>query len=62
LLVGGIFGIATTQWPIFMPPQLDMIGLVFKIFGNPWAGYIGGFFLVVLGSIIIWVSLAASKK
>lgn len=49
LLAGAVASIAEGAWPFFMPAQLDIVGLVFGIFGDPVAGILGGIILGFLG-------------
>ena len=55
LLAGAVTSIANGAWPFFMPAQLDIIGLVFSIFGDPAAGILGGITLGLLGIGFIYL-------
>ena len=55
LLVGAYYGFTHAKWPFFMPPQLDIFGFLFELFGEQIGGYAGGGFLALLGSALaIW--------
>lgn len=49
LLFGAYVTWRDAKWPIFMPPQLDIIGLLLGAFGNPVGAYLGAAFLALLG-------------
>ena len=49
LIAGGYYGFAHAKWPWFMPPQLDMIGLLLGLFGERLSGYVGGGVLCLFG-------------
>lgn len=48
-LIGAYFSWRDAKWPVFMPPQLDILGLLFELFGRPTGAYVGAGFLFVLG-------------
>jgi xanthosine utilization system XapX-like protein len=50
LLIGAYFALVDLAWPPFMPPQLDIFGLFFKIFGEDNGARIGALFLALLGA------------
>jgi hypothetical protein len=49
LLAGSYYGLTRAKWPFFMPPQLDLFGLLFGLFGEHAGGYVGGGLLGLLG-------------
>ncbi|MTW10504.1 hypothetical protein GM658_07790 [Pseudoduganella eburnea] len=62
LLVGGWFAIVDHKWPGFMPPQLDVIGVVGHVTSEKWAAYLGGGFALFLGVAFILLALFAALK
>lgn len=50
LLAGAYFALVDLAWPPFMPPQLDIFGLFFRMFGKEKGARIGAFFLTLLGA------------
>ena len=62
LLAGALVSIAKGTWPFFMPAQLDIIGLVFSIFGNPVAGILGGIILTFLGLGSLYIFSLVYRK
>lgn len=59
LLVGAYQAASQGQWPVFMPPQIDLFGLLFNAFGNTLGGYISALFLFGLGAGSIWLGAAS---
>lgn len=59
LLAGAYSAASSGEWPIFMPPQIDLFGLLFRIFGKPWGGYVGALFLALLGGGSAWLGVFA---
>ncbi|HEX8611002.1 MAG TPA: hypothetical protein VF800_06900 [Telluria sp.] len=49
LLLGAYFSWVESTWPSFMPPQLDIFGLLFRLFGDEVGAKIGAIFLAILG-------------
>ena len=62
LLCGAYSAFANAKWPIFMPPQLDVFGFLFRIFGEPAGAYLGGALLVVLGVACCGAGIVAIVK
>jgi hypothetical protein len=55
LLAGSYYGLTHAKWPFFMPPQLDVFGFLFGLFGEQVGGYVGGGLLGLLGlALAIW--------
>ncbi len=52
-IAGGTAAFIQGNWPIFLPPQLDIVGLLFNSLPKPLAGYISGVFLSSLGGILL---------
>jgi hypothetical protein len=57
-LSGAYIAAYSGEWPIFLPPQVDIFGLVFGIFGKPMGGYLAAVFLFVLGIGSGWLGIA----
>lgn len=55
MIVGACMAFWNGRWPIIMPPQLDLIAVFLKIFGEKAAAYLGGIFLLVLGGGCCWL-------
>jgi len=49
LLAGAYVVIRDAKWPIFMPPQLDLIAFLLSVLGNPWGAYVASLIVGVLG-------------
>ena len=49
LLVGAYFSWVDSTWPSFLPPQLDIFGLLFRVFGEEVGARVGAIFLAFLG-------------
>lgn len=62
LLFGAYFLWRYTKWPIFLPPQLDLFGLLFSLFGEKIGAYIGAIFLTVLGLICVLAPIFLINK
>jgi hypothetical protein len=62
LLAGSYYGLTYAKWPFFMPPQLDIFGLLFGLFGEPVGGYAGGSLLGVLGLVLAIFGIAVLAK
>lgn len=53
LFAGAYYGFVHAKWPFFMPPQLDIFGFIFDLFGERVGGYVGGGFLGALGLALV---------
>lgn len=62
LLAGAYYGFTYAKWPVFMPPQLDVFGLIFSLFGDQAGGYVGGGLLCVLGAGLAILGAAVLVK
>ena len=62
LLTGAYVTVSTARWPIFMPPQLDLVEFLLKIFGEPAATYIAGGLVGLLGGVLVYLGVAAIVK
>jgi hypothetical protein len=62
LLVGAYHGFNYAKWPFFMPPQLDIFGLLFGLFGEQVGGYVGGGLLGVLGLFFALIGIVPLVK
>jgi hypothetical protein len=62
LLLGAYFAWRDAKWPIFMPPQLDLIGLLLGAFVSPLGAYLGASFLALLGGACVVVPLLPRRK
>lgn len=62
LLAGAYYGFTYAKWPFFMPPQLDIFGLIFGLFGDQTGGYVGGGLLGALGVALAILGLAVLVK
>jgi hypothetical protein len=64
LLAGACYGFVNAKWPFFMPPQLDIFGLFFDLFGQRAGGYFGGGVLGVLGlsSLVLGILILANSQ
>lgn len=60
LLYGAYFVWTSNKWPAFMPPQLDVLGMLFNSLGNKVGVYLNVIFLSVLG--LLFLSLALLPK
>jgi hypothetical protein len=49
LLAGAYVGVRHAEWPIFMPPQLDLMALLLSVLGNPLGAYVASFIVALLG-------------
>ena len=58
LLAGATSAALQGKWPIFLPPQLDVLGLLLSILGSPLGAYIGALFLSLLGGAFLWLGAA----
>lgn len=58
LLAGAYWAASKGEWPFFMPPQIDIFGVLFSILGKPWGAYVGALFLVLLGVFFLWFGAA----
>jgi hypothetical protein len=62
LLSGAYYGFSYAKWPFFMPPQLDIFGLLFGLFGEQVGGYVGGGLLGVLGLFFALIGIPLVKS
>ena len=62
LLAGSFSSIVKGTWPFFMPAQLDIVGLIFSVFGDPAAGILGGIILGLLGFGSIYLCYLVYRK
>lgn len=62
LLYGAYFGLIYAKWPYFMPPQLDIFGLIFTVFGEQAGAYVGACFLGLLGLFFLFIATALLLK
>jgi hypothetical protein len=62
LLTGAYYGLTYAKWPFFMPPQLDIFGLLIGFFGEQVAGYVGGGLLGVLGLFFAFIGIVSLMK
>ena len=62
LLAGSYYGLTYAKWPFFMPPQLDVFGLLFGLFGEQAGGYVGGGLLGLLGLALAICGVAILLK
>jgi hypothetical protein len=58
---GAYVAVVSGEWPNFLPPQIDLFGLVFRAFGNPVEGYLASVFLFALGVGSSLMGIAAIK-
>ena len=49
LIAGGVVALFQGKWPIFLPPQLDIMYFCVRIFGESAARYVAGLLLVLAG-------------
>jgi hypothetical protein len=61
-LGGSYYGFAHAKWPFFMPPQLDIFGFLFEIFGEQVGGYAGGGLLGILGLALVILGVTMLVK
>ncbi|MBX3646148.1 MAG: hypothetical protein KF766_00555 [Rhodocyclaceae bacterium] len=62
LLLGAFSAWYNAKWPIFMPPQLDIIGLLLGAFGSPIGAYLGAAVLAVLGVVLVVAPFFLPRK
>jgi hypothetical protein len=62
LIAGAYYSFTNAKWPFFMPPQLDVFGWLFGIFGEHMGGYIGVGFLGTLGLLLVALGMAIMVK
>ena len=62
LFAGAYYGFTNAKWPFFMPPQLDIFGWFFGIFGERMGGYIGAGFLGTLGLMLVALGIVILVK
>jgi hypothetical protein len=61
-LGGSYYGFAHAKWPFFMPPQLDIFGFLFELFGQKIGGYVGGGLLGILGLALVILGVTMLVK
>jgi hypothetical protein len=62
LFIAGAYVAASRgEWPIFLPPQVDLFRFVFGFFGQPVGGYLAAIFLFALGVGSAWLGVAALR-
>jgi hypothetical protein len=52
-LVGSIFSFTDGKWPIFMPPQLDVIAIPLSALSERVGAYVGGVVAGVIGALCV---------
>ncbi len=62
LLVGSYVAIMDSKWPIFMPPQLDLIAIFLELFSEQTAAYIGGLIIFFIGLGSLWLGFRVLKS
>jgi hypothetical protein len=62
LLSGAYYGFTYAKWPYFMPPQLDVFGLLFGFLGEQVGGYVGGGLLGLLGLFFALIGIVPLVK
>ena len=62
LLGGSYYGFTHAKWPFFMPPQLDIFGFLFELFGQQVGGYAGGGLLGFLGLALVILGITMLVK
>jgi hypothetical protein len=54
LVFGAAAAFSTGKWPVFLPPQLDAVGLLLGASGSPFGVYVGGSIVGALGLYCCW--------
>lgn len=62
LLCGGVFVFLYNAWPIFMPPQFDLLGLFFNSFGTRLGAYLNVLLLSLPGVLFVLLAILPIKK
>ncbi|MCW5649791.1 MAG: hypothetical protein KIS62_08605 [Ramlibacter sp.] len=62
LFAGAYYGFSHAKWPFFMPPQLDVFGFIFDLFGERVGGYVGAGFLGALGLALVALGISILVK
>lgn len=62
LLVGAYFSWVDSTWPSFLPPQLDVFGLLFRVFGEEVGARVGAIFLALLGTFFTVGAAVAHQR
>jgi len=57
LIIGAAFTFFEKKWPIFMPPQLDVIGALFTQFGGSAGIYAGAVLVLICGLVCCWIAV-----
>ena len=61
LLVGAVVTYTSGKWPIFLPPQLDLVGLLLGAFG-PIGVYVSATIVLLIGLLCLWVAIAVIRR
>ena len=61
LVFAGITTVSNREWPIFMPPQFDVIGFALGVFG-PKGTYVAGVAVLLLGLAICVAAIVATFR
>jgi hypothetical protein len=57
VLFGAFFAATESTWPVFMPPQLDVFCLAFRLFGKEAGALTGAIFLGIVGFFLVTLPL-----
>lgn len=57
LCAGACVAFATGKWPVFVPPQFDMVEQLFSSLGHQRDAYVGGAILGICGLALAVLSL-----
>lgn len=62
LLIGAYFVWTTKHWPAFMPPQLDILGMLFNLAGDDVGVFLNILLLSILGFILLLLAVLPAKR
>lgn len=62
LLCGGVFVFLHNTWPIFMPPQFDLLGLFFNLIGSKLGVYLNVLLLSLPGLLFVLLAVLPTKQ
>ena len=62
LLVGAVFAVWGREWPWFLPPQIDLLYLLFMPLGQPLNRYLAGLALAAFGLLMMGTPFLVNRK
>lgn len=61
-LIGAVVALNSGKWPVFMPPQLDLIAVPISMLSEKWGAYVGGSVAALLGLALIALGIFVGRK